>query len=50
MIAAGIGLIVAGLLLGLFLGPFAFIVAGVGLVILVLALVGVGRRSAAGSP
>jgi hypothetical protein len=50
VIAAGIGLIVAGLLLGLFLGPFAFIVAAVGLVILVLALVGLGRRSVEGSP
>jgi hypothetical protein len=50
VIAAGIGLLVAGLLLGLLLGPFGFIVAAVGLVILVLALVGFGRRSAAGGP
>ncbi len=50
MIAAAVGLIVAGLLLGLFLGPFGFIVAGVGLIILILALVGFGRRSAEGRP
>ena len=50
MVAAGIGLIIAGLLVGLLLGPFGFIVAAVGLVLLVLALVGLGRRSAQGSP
>jgi hypothetical protein len=50
VIAAAVGLIVAGLLLGLFLGPFGFIVAAVGLVILILALVGFGRRSAEGRP
>ena len=48
MLAAGIGLIVVGLLLGLFLGVFGLIVSAVGLVILILALVGVGRRSAEG--
>jgi hypothetical protein len=50
VIAAGIGLILLGLLLGLFLGYAGFIVAGVGLFVLVLAMVGFGRRSAEGSP
>ncbi|HKF15206.1 MAG TPA: hypothetical protein VKB13_08280 [Gaiellaceae bacterium] len=48
MIAAGIGLILAGLILGLFLGVPGFIASLVGLAILILALVGVGRRSAEG--
>jgi hypothetical protein len=50
VIAAGIALIVIGLLLGLFLGVFGFIVSAVGIAILVLALVGFGRRSAEGRP
>ena len=50
MIAAALALVVAGLLLALFLGVFGFIVAAVGLVLLILALVGFGRRSAEGRP
>lgn len=50
MIAAGIGLIVAGLAVSLFLGYFGFIVAAVGLVILVLALLGIGRGAARTNP
>ena len=50
MLATGIALIVAGLLLVLFLGYAGFIVSVVGLVLLILALVGFGRRSAAGRP
>jgi hypothetical protein len=50
VIAAGIGLILLGLLVGLFLGFAGFIVSGVGLFLLVLALVGFGRRSAEGRP
>jgi hypothetical protein len=50
VLAAGIALLVIGLLLGLFLGYAGFIVAVVGLVLLILALVGVGRRSAPGEP
>jgi hypothetical protein len=48
VIAAALGLIVAGALLGLFLGVFGFIISGVGLVLLVFALLGFGRRSAEG--
>ena len=46
MIAAAIALIVIGLFLALFLGYGGFIVAVVGVVLLVLALAGVGRRTA----
>lgn len=48
MLAAAIGLIVIGLILGLFLGIFGFIVSVVGLAILIIALVDFGRRSAEG--
>jgi hypothetical protein len=50
VLAAALALIVIGLLLVLFLGPFGFIVAAVGLVLLVLALVNFSRRSAEGRP
>jgi hypothetical protein len=50
VIAAGIGLIVAGLVVSLFLGYFGFIVAAVGLVILVLALLGIGRGAPETNP
>jgi|Tabmets5t2r1_1033131.scaffolds.fasta_scaffold07740_2 hypothetical protein len=43
MLAAAIGLIVAGLLLGLFLGFFGFIVMAVGLVLFILWLVALMR-------
>lgn len=46
MVGAAIGLIVAGLVLSLFLGFFGFIIAAVGIVLLVLWFVGVGRRAA----
>ncbi len=48
MAAAAVGLIVAGLALSLFLGWFGFIIAAVGIVLLVLWFVGVGRRAAEG--
>jgi hypothetical protein len=52
VLAAALALIVAGVLIGLFLGVYVygFIVAAVGLVLLVLVLVGFGRRSAEGRP
>jgi hypothetical protein len=50
VLAAGIALIVIGLLLALFLGYAGFIVAIVGIVLLVLTLLNFRRRSAAGSP
>lgn len=50
MIAAGIALIVAGLALVIFLGWFGFVVSAVGIVILVLALLGIGRGTAASRP
>ena len=46
MIAAALALIVAGILLSLFLGFFGLIIAAVGIVLLVLWFVGVGRRAA----
>ncbi len=47
MLAAAFALIIAGAVLSLFLGYFGFIVSGVGLFLLVLAVIGlVGRRSA----
>ena len=50
MIAAAVALIVIGLFLGLFLGYGGLIVAVVGIVLLVLALLGVGRRTAESGP
>ena len=50
MLAAGIALVVIGLLLSLFLGYGGLIVAAVGLVVLLLAVVGFGRRSAQDAP
>jgi hypothetical protein len=50
VLAAALALIVIGLFLGLFLGYAGFIVALVGIVLLILALVGFGRRAAAGEP
>jgi hypothetical protein len=44
VLAAAIGIIVAGLLLTLFLGFFGLIVAAVGLVLLVIWLVGLRRQ------
>jgi hypothetical protein len=46
VIAAALALIVAGIVLSLFLGFFGFIIAAVGVVLLVLWFVGVGRRAA----
>ena len=50
MIAASVALIVAGIVLGLFLGFYGFIVSVVGAMLLVLALVGIGRGTAASRP
>jgi hypothetical protein len=50
VIAAAIALIVIGLILALFLGFFGFIISAVGVVLLVLWLVGFGRRAAEGRP
>ena len=49
MIAAAIGLIVAGVVLS-FLLPFGWIVGVVGLILLVAYLFGFGRRAAEGRP
>jgi Flp pilus assembly protein TadB len=49
MLAAAIGLIVAGLVLT-FLLPFGWIVAIVGAILLVAYLFGFGRRAAEGRP
>ena len=46
MIPAAVALIVLGAFLGLFLGVFGLIISAVGVVILVLWLVGVGRGAA----
>jgi hypothetical protein len=50
VVAAGIALIVIGLLLALFLGYAGLIVAVVGIVLLVLTLLNVRRGSAERSP
>jgi hypothetical protein len=50
VLAAGIALIVIGLVLVLFLGFAGFIVAAVGLVLLVLTLLNFRRGSTAGGP
>jgi hypothetical protein len=50
MLAAALALLVIGLVLGLFLGVFGFIVAAVGVVLLILALLGVGRRAVETGP
>jgi hypothetical protein len=50
VVAAGVALIAAGVVLGLFLGYFGFIVSVVGAVILMLALLGIGRGTAASRP
>jgi hypothetical protein len=50
MPAAALALVVIGLILVLFLGVFGFIVAAVGAVLLVLALLGVGRRAVESGP
>jgi hypothetical protein len=49
MIAAGIALIVVGIVLT-FILPFGWIVGIVGVVLLIAYLVGFGRRAATGSP
>jgi hypothetical protein len=43
MFAVALALIVIGLVLGFLIPPFGFVAAGVGLILLVLALLGVGR-------
>ena len=43
MFAVALALVVVGLVLGFLIPPFGFIAAGIGLVLLVLALLGVGR-------
>jgi hypothetical protein len=44
MLAAALGVIVAGLLLSLFLGFFGFIVSAVGLVLFIVWLIGFMRK------
>jgi hypothetical protein len=46
MIGLAIALIVVGLVIGFLIPPFGFIAAAVGLVLLILFLVGFGRRAA----
>ena len=43
MIAVAIAVVLAGIVLGIFIPPFGFVAAGVGLVLLVLWLLGAGR-------
>jgi hypothetical protein len=50
VIAAAIALIVIGLLLAPFLSYFSLIVSAVGIVLLILWLIGFGRRAAEGRP
>jgi hypothetical protein len=51
MIGAAIALIVVGILLGSFVAfPFGYAIAVVGLVLLVLFLLGFGRRAASSGP
>ena len=50
MFAAALALILVGLVLVLFLGYFGFIIAAVGGVILILALLGIGRRAVETGP
>lgn len=50
MIAGAIALVVVGVALGLLLGYLGFIVSAVGAVLLVLALLSVGRDAAASRP
>jgi hypothetical protein len=45
MFAAALALVVVGLILGFLIPPFGFVVAAVGLVLLVLYLFGVGRAA-----
>jgi hypothetical protein len=49
MVAAGLGLVVAGVVLSFFL-PFGWIVGVVGAILLVAYLFGFGRRAAEGRP
>jgi hypothetical protein len=50
MIGVALALIVIGLVLGFLAGPFGFIAGFVGLVLLVLYLIGFGRRAASPGP
>ena len=47
MIGVALALIVIGLLLGFLAGPFGFVAGAVGLVLLVLYLLGIGRQATA---
>ena len=47
MIGVALALIVIGLVLGFLAGPFGFVAGAVGLALLVLYLLGFGRRAAA---
>ena len=50
LIGVALALIVIGLLLGFLAGPYGFIAGIVGLVLLVLYLIGFGRRAASPGP
>jgi hypothetical protein len=50
MIGVALALIVIGIVLGFLAGPFGFIAGIVGLVLLVLYLIGFGRRAASTRP
>ena len=50
MLAAAIGIIVAGLLLSLFLGFFGFIVAAIGIILFIVWLVGFFRAEPSPPP
>jgi hypothetical protein len=50
MIGVALALIVIGLVLGFLAGPFGFIAGAVGLALLVLYLLGLGRAAASDEP
>ena len=50
MLAAAIALVVAGLLLGLFLGFFGFIISAVGILLFIVWLIGFMRADPAPPP
>jgi hypothetical protein len=50
MVGVALALVVIGLVLGFIAGPYAFVIGAVGLVLLVLYLVGSGRRAGTGRP
>lgn len=50
MIGVALALVVIGIVLGFIAGPFGFVVGAVGAVLVVLYLLGFGRRATTGRP